>query len=72
MEKIYDYVIDRYQLCTAYGKKPNVYVKLVSVVWNEAELKPVILKIYGPDADLDAILSDQKALSRLKTRKEFR
>jgi len=40
-KKIYDYIIDRYRLHTADEKKPNNYVKLVSIVWNEAVLKPV-------------------------------
>jgi len=72
VEKIYDYVIDRYQLRTADGKKPNVYEELVSIVWNEAVLKPVLLAINSSDVDLDAILNGQKALSKLKTKKEFK
>ena len=36
VKKIYDYVIDHYQLLTANEKKPNVYVKLFSIVWDMA------------------------------------
>ena len=71
-KKIYDYIIDRYRLHTADEKKPNNYVKLVSIVWNEAVLKPVLSAIYGADTVLDAILNNQKALSKLKTRKELK
>lgn len=72
VKKIYDYVINRYNLRTADGKKPNVYVKLVSIAWNEAVLKPVLMTIYGKDADIGAIMEDQKALNKLKARKEFK
>lgn len=72
VKKIYDYVIDRYQLRTADGKKPNVYVKLVSIAWNQCVLKPVLAAIYGADADLDALMDDQKTLNKLKARKEFK
>ena len=45
-KKIYDFV-NRYRLRTADERKPNVYVKLVSIARNEAVLKPVLSAIYG-------------------------
>lgn len=72
IKRMYDYVIERYNLFTADGKKPNVFVKLASIIWNEWVIVPVLQIIYGEGANVEAIMADTKNFNKLKAKADFK
>lgn len=68
-----DYTFARFNLFTADGKKPNIFIKLAAHIWNNNILIPALMAIYKNDSDtVEAVINDEKRLKKLKNTKEFK
>lgn len=72
VKRMYEYVIKRHNLYTADGKKPNVFIKLASIIWNNWVLKPALMVMYPDDTNIDEIMENTKLFNKIKSKADFK